>query len=273
MDKLVDESSKSPDKPIQPDLEKISKLLFLSFRFSQGDNGVQRLIFRYLHKLHPDWRISDSSKDSIYNNLLEPVTKFVLPGKERSTILHTDKKSLSSPTKLTPEMIGIVLQQEIDILQEILADTKPGEGHATIIRLEWEMKYHLQPRVDLIDKVTGRIGEKDYDNLVDHSGRVRTNPNKDRWTSHLIDYALKGKATGVPEYDQMFAEIKDNLYLTLKTNPSSHDSTLIRLYDTAKTYNAHHSPEEQINIPFPQEIIDYCESAIHKLSLPQKTIG
>lgn len=46
-------------------LEKAKKLFVLSFRFSQGGSDLQMDIFAYLHRVHPEWRLSKEFKEQL----------------------------------------------------------------------------------------------------------------------------------------------------------------------------------------------------------------
>lgn len=52
------------EEPLTP--EKAVKLLFLSFRFSQGLDMLQEKIFEYLKTCHPTWSIDGGAKQAIY---------------------------------------------------------------------------------------------------------------------------------------------------------------------------------------------------------------
>lgn len=68
--------------------EYASQLLFQSFYFSQGDNNLQENMFKYLHLLHPSWKMSDSLFRETIQKTQEKVAGFFSAEAKKSLVLH-----------------------------------------------------------------------------------------------------------------------------------------------------------------------------------------
>ncbi len=59
--------------------EYASQILYYSFNYSQGEAGNHRNIFRYIHKIRPDWQITPQDRNMIFATTIGPAMKYVLP--------------------------------------------------------------------------------------------------------------------------------------------------------------------------------------------------
>lgn len=94
----------------------------------------------------------------------------------------------------------------------------PGDaGFLDLTATHWQDKEHILAAV-----AEGIIG-RDMLFLVESEGRPRTGTEErksdlaDPFLSHICEYGIKGKTTGLPEYDQLFAEIMG--YLKKQVEP------------------------------------------------------
>jgi hypothetical protein len=205
------EISRSLDQELAP--EYAGRILFNSFRFSQGDPVLQHQIFAYLHEIRPNWRIDVPQEEALKataKKLHEHVAVGARPAGERA-ILHTMIESTD-------------FGSELDSAISWLKKTFSGEpiGHYNGIRF-------------IVDKIITR--DANY-LLYTDGGRPRTfhrpdlekSEMGDPWLSHAIYYGIEGHTTGIPEYDQMFHELGDYINNVL----SEKDQILFRKFNGVK---------------------------------------
>jgi len=220
-----------------------AKLLFLSFRFSQGSPDLQDIIFMYLHTIKPHWKIGGRElKDEIFQAVRSPIYNFLLTGAtEQDSSLYTrdtyHKKTTNKQEEITKEKwkegADETIQRELTAMQDIFGgDRKTPE------------------KSFLLTNLAGTIIKREHKYLAGE-GRprgeqepIRRTAATDPFLSQLCWYGFLGHSTGTEEYDRMFQDValhirvnKNELYPTEEQNLA----TVIRVW------NEHH-PENQVNI-------------------------
>lgn len=195
-------------------VEHAANLLFFSFRFSQGDTDLQRLFFRYLHLINPDWRFQEGFEQNIFDILQERTKKFVLSNNET----RDEKLKYHHPEDLTVQGVENILMLEIKEMGSIFGDREPNEEDSQAYKRGWIDGMQKRSKDEIVRLITQGVIERDYEFLVRKGkGRERRGVNRatlsgDPWSSHLIDYGLRENTTKVPEYDQMFRDVKDYIF-------------------------------------------------------------
>ena len=198
--------------------EYAAKLLFHSFRFSQGSPGTQRLLFQFIHELHPDWRINVDMNEAVLaraNNLVNNYM-FKKGGSNRRSVhaLKTgfqDGQNKNISKSDTRESIQDMLTIMADNLESYIPkdeDNIPKLAHAIMLD----------------------IAESDGDYLLRDSNRRphvlasdgnKKSPFTDPWFSFICFYALEGNTTGISEFDELFAEISKVIRSAKAGDPSN----------------------------------------------------
>lgn len=229
------------------------KIFFLSFRFSQGNNPLQETIWRYLHTLRPEWRITEEGERFIKDKATSVFEQF-LWGKQAA------HPPLSRKTLQWPESKG----------SGLLGDTRPPEPldlttylHKNIDQMKAifneQTEVKKSERQDLVHTLAQEMLDRDREFIVQRwKGRPREgmegkqNAETDPFLSYICHYALETHTTKVQEYDLMFKEIK-NVFLTAikKDKPFLIKGGLIpftwNLAKLARVYKKHH-PESTIDV-------------------------
>ncbi len=171
-----------------------ARLIFFSYMVAQGSTDTefafQQSIFSYLHEQHPDWKISDEDKSTVFEETKKLVDSFhgaVAPNADGSNS-KTQHPQIDSKYDKYGD-----LQKNVDNMQA----TFNGEA---------QVKEPL--RQILLYTIL-----QDHTILVEKGGRKRSNPDpndprRDPWLSFLVHYGLQGNSIGVPEYNQMFRDVR-----------------------------------------------------------------
>jgi hypothetical protein len=180
--------------------KEIAKLLWLSFKYSQGSSGTQRAIFKYLHQRHPVWRMDDSTREKVVKTLIPPAAKFI--GEASTSHFPHGSSMYGEPT---PEAeVETQLDLQLGDFQTYLsgglhpADTVEPPDRAMVLTelavgmADRDTKFGdgMRPR-----KQEGEMNGSAY------------NPNKDAFLSHLVWYGFLNRPTEHKDYDQMFADV------------------------------------------------------------------
>jgi hypothetical protein len=158
------------------------RVLFHSFRYSQGDPELQQLIFVYLHNLRPAWTIDENLEEEISTRFIPLAKQFL--NQYKPTTFHAD----------TPETVESSTKSELDAMLGVFSESLDEES--------------------VIPTITEHLIQREYRFL--RKGRDRKLPSKsfqktpltDPWMSHFRYFALEGHPTGLTEFDQMFQEMK-----------------------------------------------------------------
>lgn len=214
-DRLEGHGSLTKTKSEQKENEEITperafQIFFLSYRFSQGSNGLQQNIWSYIHATHPQWRITDETEQVMKEKALPVFEKF-LWGKET---LHPplSPKTLTWAEGQGSGLIGEGPPREIDFKSYL-------SGNIDKMRDIFNADVNLTKREkhEIVGLIAEGIIEKDYRFLNRHrrdgGGRPRSKETEsltrqaDPFLSHICYYALEQQSTGSPEYDEMFQDV------------------------------------------------------------------
>ena len=241
-----------------------ARVLFLSYKYSQGANPLQHSIMRYLHKLRPNWRIEDEGlKASLYQRASRSVLGFVLPQQSGSPLSRNPGQpdlAYHNPKGegylQTADSITDDLKDELNAMQIIFNDLQPPRKQWSVsedtydpndmsnLWDDWQNKLHELPLERLVPILTKTIVGRDFYFLATKGGRFRKpdisgNPALDRWISHTIEYALRGRRSGLPEFDQMFRDVRNYITRNEIDNVGTYDDKR-KLPEVISIYNEHH---------------------------------
>lgn len=223
--------------------EKAAELLFLSFRFSQGDQETQAYIYEWIHMEHPYWKIKTNDINKISEILVPKITKIA---SDPSESIH---ENVGQDNYVFTEQ----LKKFTDCLQKHVILPKKTILHYLIYGITSKDNYHLCKKM-----IKGR---KRKNTIVDSN----TPPVLHPFSSHFVDFVIKQSSTGSPEYRAMFKQIGDEfkklyrLHMALGNSPDqSHDEnseesedehtkfslSLTRLIEVITIYNQNHPGAE-----------------------------
>lgn len=194
------------------------KILMATFQFSQGDEILQRTIFQYLKALHPDWELKEADESKLFDESVELArSRFNDPRHH----YHVETKEHWSG--LPSEVVTF----------------KEGLRYARVY-----LNGTVKERSELIPDIFRHIALKDWWFTVHKLGRgyipdgtSHYNPYKDPWRSDLCYFGFLGHTTGLPEFDQMFAEVVRYWQLHSDKNKDA-DADMIR--SVVDSFNSHH---------------------------------
>jgi len=227
------------DEPLTA--EKASKLLFLSYRFSQGLPSLQKNIFRYIKVCHPEWRIDDALKEQIYERSEKIFIDYmkIAKGKGHASVA-------AGGADIDEEVIKKDLSRELNEMSHIFS--KGAED------VDETLKHRVRE-----DIAIGLI-TRDYEFLSREKGRPRSSDEQqgkgvhaDPFLSHLCYYGIEGHKTGSEEYDQMFSDVIGYIRTVKATQRGEIESLpllereLPKLDEVIERYNETH-PETEVSL-------------------------
>ncbi len=169
--------------------EEAARLLFLSFKFSQGDMNTQTKIFAWLKVNYPE-RTLPENIEGIKTKSTEVIKKFFNHPKKLHTSMGDNEADLDQTVN-----VGVVA--ELGAWQAVQKQEVIKETNAELVKLILENTI-----------------ASDYKFLVSKND---VNPTRSmKGERHLVDYVLNLKPTGAPEFDELFRQA-NALYHSDKT--------------------------------------------------------
>lgn len=209
------------------------QVLFYSFYFSQGTPEIQENLFTYIHLIRPAWRLDNENWDALFA-LASPIEHFANLGFHEFFQAGQDR-----------------IIEELDAIVPYLYLILNGNPALPAIRDV------------LVGELMADIIAKDYRYLVEYGRRPKTevtyaaqhpgygyNPMIDPYLSHFCYYALLGNTCGVPEFDELFAEV--GMHVQERTPVFAevimqHDVARDKLKDVIAAFNLHHDVAVQLD--------------------------
>ncbi|MBP7832835.1 MAG: hypothetical protein KA035_03630 [Candidatus Levybacteria bacterium] len=172
-----------------------ARLLFQTFKFSQGDQKLQTSLFAYIHALHPTWKFTQDDFNKTYTQSQSLVNDYFLAQTKRGIVLHDLGHKKLNHEDMTTRMVATFSNQ---------FESKTPEKETVVKNIVKEMIH------------------SDYGYIVERDGRDRSpegdSPSYDKYLSHLCFYGLEGNKTGFREFDVLFQEIKSEILNPEKTS-------------------------------------------------------
>lgn len=186
------ERTETTQKPGELSCQKAAKILFLSFKYSQGSPSIQHKFFCYFAKQNCDWRINDSDKTLIAELTMKRIGSFLKPKK----LDMGDGRVRRFHKSLDRSDIDSGLSEEITNFVEFF-NKRPVTEPPSIESISYDIAY------------------RDY-SLTVQSSRPRSthstdNANTDPYLSHICFYGLEGSPSGCEEFDLLFSDVKNHV--------------------------------------------------------------
>lgn len=206
--------------------ERVQRLLFFSFRFSQGSQDLQNIIFEYLHEKFPNYRVNPADYNLNKIELEAKVKKFFAS----RSLRHTDN------------LVDDPSEQIVKNLKELEENLNSADLPDSDIRLT-------------LIEIVGLVLQQDYIYTVQMGERPSKDGDSeysrfDKFSSHFVDYGMRRVRTGLFEYDQMFEDIINTTKKYIKNNPdweTETNSPLMYLRKVIDCYNENH-PTQIVDI-------------------------
>ena len=206
--------------------ERAARLVFYSFRFSQGDDVTQRLILAWLHERY-HWHLSKKDQKESRVQLEKMTDKFK---DQQFGVSHFGLKeeTYESVIEELPDYLAILggstelVEAAEKLLRRPEENTRAGQLLATFASND---RFHIAGRRAIAG---GRAGSARYDS---GSGNIKD----DSYFSFLCTYILQEHSTHIPEFDELFEDVRQHL----KTETLSQDS-LRDIEAVVGVYNEHH---------------------------------
>lgn len=196
-----------------------SELLFHAFRHGQGDPRLQKQFYLQLHRLHPEWKMSDSFLEEMKQESWRKISRYVSAPQDKFVHLQAQADELV-----------IEFTDRANNMQEVFNQENPI-GPLQISRLA---TYLILRDAEYVEN--GRHRYK-------HDS---SNPALDTKLSFLVHYGFLGNSTGNKDFDQIYKDVK-NFF----SSPLSHylDSDLWGPLDfLIRTHNEAH-PDQKVELP------------------------
>jgi hypothetical protein len=205
-------------------------------RLGQGIRNPQYDVLRYVKGRNPDLEITDDAFPSIRAATKNLVYSMFFPNGDvavaEQTYLHTSHSETGG--MIMKFVVDDGINEDLLKMQEIFSE-KSEDPEA------------------LLPKIIGYTLKRDYHYLVD-PGKGRPKPTisednrsflRDPWSSFSIDFVLRGRSTGVPEFNEMFTDIK-NLIATQREGQTEvwTTETEPKLTQIIESYNSHHADDQ-----------------------------
>lgn len=237
------EKSSHVEKERVLDLNYLRKILFLSYKFSQGNPGLQYEIFQYIHVLHPDWKMDNELKSKALEEIRRLAKQYIPYSQSESEEVNPSGKlqhaSKGSTDTITEKQIDDDVQSRIEEIQQALNERTP----------------YKDEKDEIVRKITDITMRMDHRYLSRPEGRTRGEIPKDRQTpqtdpfiSFLCYYGLQGNLTGLEEFDAMFKDVSGVVLEDgLAPDPVWHKTKLDKFHKIIGFYNEHH-PENPADL-------------------------
>lgn len=228
-------------------LEKAVKILIYSFKYSQANEVTQRMIFRFIHKTHPDWKIPNSRfRDDLIRGVSFMAQIYVLGTDGFGSRFHTQMNAFGT-SYLGNAQIFEETQIQANAMFEVLTDAPPtGKSIANQKSEEEEGIYDWSTPSKIALKIAEESLGRDQHFLIDKNGRDKHFGNgesfpQDPFASFFIEYVMRGKKTEVAEFDELFASAREQILTHQATNSDVWRRNFApKLVTVAGVYNLHH---------------------------------
>jgi hypothetical protein len=219
-------------------VEHVSKLLFKSFYFTQGDEASQVSLMGWLHAAYPAYAISEEVKPKLAELFTEQAGKIIYP--KSGAITHPE----------VPEnYFKAEVARSVERIYEILNGTSQGYIVGKSRDDMHDIAIEGIPKDEFVLDVFNRVIFQE--NLFLEYGNPRNPYDTGFFQSLMCEYCLLGRPTGLPEYDEFFKEAREMVYRELKLSEEPpHTQRLFKtqLQHVVEAFNAR-NPERTISLP------------------------
>ncbi len=199
--------------------EYVGKLIFWSFKLSQGESELQLSLFHYLHTTNPDWKMSEEDFKLNFEKSSEMIKKYF--GMPKQEVKGSEPKTMNhqqlSGTDFT-------LREELSTFQRILNN----DGR-------------FQTKSRLLESIVLEFIQRDHKFMKEG----RFDGRKD--LSYTCDFIIQGSKTNVPDYDRMFVESRNALANILKEEDLENEEVISKLIELVEKYNQN-NPDKKIDL-------------------------
>jgi hypothetical protein len=224
-------------------IQRWTNMLVISFRVSEGSPDQQSRALRYVKGLHPDSKIDRDALFTIEAGARTLIYPLFFPTESppadipkyavaERTPLHTDRKD--DGIMLTKKSINLEIWSTLEDMHKIFND-EPEDPKA------------------LIPEISNELLRKDFKYLVYPGGGRPKAPAADEdrsflhdpWGSFLVEFVMRGRNTGVPEFNEMFADVKS--YIDKQRSEQTElwtDEMEPKFAQIIESHNEHH-PDNQ----------------------------
>jgi hypothetical protein len=225
------------------------QVMIASFLFSQGSDALQKNLLHYLHTIRPSWRVTPALRENL-NQQLRPLQTLIQQGIHKNIFL----------AGVDTDYVKSNVEDDVEGMQAIFNGEQAFE----------------EDTLPLLGTIMAQMLERDYTYLVEFGNRPKAetfalhhlwqdtpsySPLKDAYLSHFCYFGILRKDTGIPEFNELFADIGNHVQdrSTLFEHTLSHQSHKILtpeyeytpyaalLEDVVRAYNRRH--HDQICFP------------------------
>lgn len=217
--------------------QKAEKLLFLSYRFSQGGAYLQSYLFRWLHLANPGWKIDAEMQEHTANQFGDHIKKFLGKGS------YEHETSPRFHSAIDTSEVQSSAQGELIDMRDFFNGSRTGDEGIP-----------LKTKEELITAIARAVISKDSIYLDKVEGRPRSHEGErmsaatDPFLSHFVYYGLQGHSTGMKEYDELFVEIAACVRENIKNGTWTSES-YPELFDVIRIYNEKHA-DKKVDMDF-----------------------
>lgn len=207
--------------------EHASKLLFFSFKYSQGQGELQTFLIDWLCQTNSTWRLSVTDLDTIMTLTQDRIYRYF-------------GRSEDNHTALKPPYHRSIHADVIKAQVKIYTETMQYAAHGRL------RNSHC------FDYLVPHLINADFNYLSRHQGRFRmnttkNNPNSDQYQSQLLWYGALGHNCEMPEYSHIFEDV----WQYIQSGELS-DKSKVELWEVINIYQQHH-PTQRL------ALLDSCD--------------
>lgn len=205
-----------------------SALLFGSFEYSQGDEDLQFDIYEYLHERFPELRIDEGTMEAANQTALKRVSSFIIPKESSQVRMHIDD--------LDQDILDIGVPRQMQNLKNALNGLKTYEE----LNIEARLQKILEGMISRDSRFLygrPRSFNENRRNLSVYD--ASESPKTDPYASYICDYVIRGVEVKIPEFQQMFADIREQLILSLRSD-TMNEAKRSALFEIVAQYDKKH---------------------------------
>lgn len=211
---------------IAPDYDNLSRLVFLSYRFSQGGIGLQNRMLSYIRDNSHPYLFETATITEVHPRTHAMIKPFFLNDSSHpQTAIPWDYEGndfVKNDELVDNELIGL-FERIVD--DDLMKEFEPTPRAIAIGIIAMDADYLSRPN--------GRSGDSD-------AMKVRVAPYKrDPYASMFLKYGVLGASTGAAEFDDMFRAAS-----SLETVHSFDKLTLFQLMTILHVYCRYHDSDE-----------------------------
>lgn len=186
----------------------LARVLFYTFKFSQGSEPLQGKLMEFEHKLHPDWILTPELLSQTQELGKEMIARYFAPDEKGQNIKHLN----------VSWQIAGVLHKQLEHFQKVMAGSINPTSTLNTLAKDIARGVLRRDHFYLVIRNSGRPRVKNQDTFIYERGQpsravelvdpdLAQNPLYDKYFSYFKHYILDGNPTGLEDFNLLFKMI------------------------------------------------------------------